>query len=45
MNTNRKNLKNHYHGDYNPDWKIDLLVEDKLVNKKRLKKWKYFDKM
>jgi hypothetical protein len=29
--------------DYIPDWKVDLAIEDKLVNRKRLKKWKYQD--
>ena len=40
-----KNQKNQYRGnaDYIPDWKVDLAIEDKLVNRKRLKKWKFFD--
>ena len=29
--------------DYIPDWKVDLAIEDKLINRKRLKKWKFFD--
>jgi hypothetical protein len=45
---NQKNLQNLLHGkksDYLPDWKVDLLVENDVVNKKRLKKWQRFDKL
>jgi hypothetical protein len=45
-----KNQKNHPSqsrgkNEYIPDWKVDLLVENEdVINKKRLKQWKFQDK-
>jgi len=44
---NQKNRQNLLRGnaDYNPDWKIDLAITNEdVINKKRLKQWKFQDK-